>query len=128
MLGEALATQVGGLPLTVLCNRLSWPCALQPGADNPHALAACGIYARRLTFAPWGGVVPTLAMEAHAAAMDGTVAEALRKAGVQPADLDAVAVSIGPGAEHVPAGGCLPSASPALSCALPVQEKSRCSA
>ena len=29
--------------------------------------------------------------------MDGTVAEALRKAGVQPADLDAVAVSIGPG-------------------------------
>ena len=47
--------------------------------------------------APWGGVVPTLAMEAHTAAMDGTVAEALRKAGVQPADLDAVAVSIGPG-------------------------------
>ena len=34
VLGEALATQVGGLLLTVLCNRLSWPCALQPGADK----------------------------------------------------------------------------------------------
>ena len=47
--------------------------------------------------APWGGVVPSLAMEAHAAAMDGTVAAALASAGVQPCDLDAVAVTVGPG-------------------------------
>ena len=47
--------------------------------------------------APWGGVVPSLAMEAHAAAMDGTVAAALASAGVQPSDLDAVAVTVGPG-------------------------------
>lgn len=47
--------------------------------------------------APWGGVVPNLAMEAHAAAMDGTVAAALARAGVQPCDLDAVAVTVGPG-------------------------------
>jgi tRNA A37 threonylcarbamoyltransferase TsaD len=47
--------------------------------------------------APWGGVVPTLAMEAHAAAIDGVVDAALADAGVGLADLDAVAVTIGPG-------------------------------
>ena len=47
--------------------------------------------------APWGGVVPTLAMEAHAAAIDNTVDAALADAGVGLADLDAVAVTIGPG-------------------------------
>ena len=47
--------------------------------------------------APWGGVVPSLAMEAHAAAMDDTVAAALTQAGIRAADLDAVAVTVGPG-------------------------------
>lgn len=47
--------------------------------------------------APWGGVVPTLAMEAHAAAIDSTVAAALESAGITAADLDAVAVTVGPG-------------------------------
>lgn len=45
----------------------------------------------------WGGVVPSLAMEAHAAAIDGVVAAALGQAGVALGDLDAVAVTIGPG-------------------------------
>ena len=47
--------------------------------------------------AQWGGVVPTLAMEAHAAAIDDTVDAALADAGIGLADLDAVAVTIGPG-------------------------------
>ena len=47
--------------------------------------------------APWGGVVPTLAMEAHAAAIDDTVEAALANAGVGLDDLDAVAVTVGPG-------------------------------
>jgi len=47
--------------------------------------------------APWGGVVPTLAMEAHAAAIDDTVEAALRDAGIGLDDLDAVAVTVGPG-------------------------------
>ena len=47
--------------------------------------------------APWGGVVPTLAMEAHAAAIDSTVEFALRDAGIGLNDLDAVAVTVGPG-------------------------------
>ena len=47
--------------------------------------------------AAWGGVVPKLAQEAHEAAIDSCVAEALSQAGITPAQLDAVAVTIGPG-------------------------------
>ncbi len=46
---------------------------------------------------PWGGVVPNLAREAHQAAMDATVASALQQAGIAEQDLDAVAVTVGPG-------------------------------
>ena len=46
---------------------------------------------------PWGGVVPKLAEEAHQAAIDRVTSEALSRAGVHLADLDAVAVTIGPG-------------------------------
>lgn len=45
----------------------------------------------------WGGVVPNLAKEAHAAAIDGTVALVLEKAGITQAALSAVAVTVGPG-------------------------------
>ncbi|KAG0566198.1 hypothetical protein M758_7G042000 [Ceratodon purpureus] len=45
----------------------------------------------------WGGVVPNLAQDAHAKAIDKVVADALANAGVQEEDLSAVAVTIGPG-------------------------------
>jgi hypothetical protein len=45
----------------------------------------------------WGGVVPTLAQEAHAAAIDGVVNSVMQKSNVTFEDLDAVAVTIGPG-------------------------------
>ncbi|CAG9466300.1 unnamed protein product [Pedinophyceae sp. YPF-701] len=45
----------------------------------------------------WGGVVPALAREAHAAAVRGVVDTALQQAGVSEDDLDAVAVTVGPG-------------------------------
>lgn len=41
--------------------------------------------------------MPTLAMEAHSAAIDATVDAALSEAGVSAADLAAVAVTVGPG-------------------------------
>lgn len=41
--------------------------------------------------------MPTLAMEAHASAIDATVDTALARAGITAADLDAVAVTVGPG-------------------------------
>ena len=47
--------------------------------------------------APWGGVVPNLAQEAHKAAIDDVVTTALRNAGVDASRLDAVAVTVGPG-------------------------------
>ncbi|CAJ1446727.1 unnamed protein product [Effrenium voratum] len=45
----------------------------------------------------WGGVVPRLAQEGHKKAIDETVEEALRRAGVAPSELSAVAVTVGPG-------------------------------
>uniref|UniRef100_K1P1Q4 N(6)-L-threonylcarbamoyladenine synthase n=1 Tax=Magallana gigas TaxID=29159 RepID=K1P1Q4_MAGGI len=45
----------------------------------------------------WGGVVPKLAQEAHRAAIDSTVDEALRRAGVEHSALTAIAVTVGPG-------------------------------
>ncbi|GLC34073.1 glutamated carboxypeptidase [Pleodorina starrii] len=47
--------------------------------------------------AQWGGVVPNLARDAHAAAIDRTVDSALAAAGLAPQQLSAVAVTIGPG-------------------------------
>ena len=47
--------------------------------------------------AAFGGIVPNLAMEAHKAAMDSCVSDALEQAGIQAQDLHAIAVSIGPG-------------------------------
>ncbi|KAG2423278.1 hypothetical protein HXX76_015427 [Chlamydomonas incerta] len=45
----------------------------------------------------WGGVVPNLARDAHAAAIDAVVDRALAAAGLGPEQLSAVAVTIGPG-------------------------------
>ena len=47
--------------------------------------------------APWGGVVPRLAQQAHEAAMEGTIAACMQQAGMAPQDLDVVAVTVGPG-------------------------------
>lgn len=56
---------------------------------------------------PWGGVVPGLAREAHAAAIDRVVETALHKAGLATvADVDAVAVAVGPGLEICLRVGC----------------------
>lgn len=69
--------------------------------------------------AAWGGVVPKLAQEAHEAAIDGCVEAALAAAGVRPDQLDAVAVTIGPGlslclrvSPAAGAGGVLASVAP----------------
>ncbi|CAI7758400.1 unnamed protein product, partial [Closterium sp. NIES-53] len=47
--------------------------------------------------AEWGGVVPSLARGEHEKAIDPVVQAALEEAGLQPSDLSAVAVTIGPG-------------------------------
>eukprot|EP00892_Ulva_mutabilis_P011995 jgi/Ulvmu1/9168/UM005_0266.1 len=45
----------------------------------------------------WGGVVPSLAQEAHAEAIDDVVDQAMQSAGITYSNLDAVAYTIGPG-------------------------------
>ena len=50
-----------------------------------------------VTHAPYGGVVPEVAGRAHVELLTPVVAEALSRAGVGGADLDAVGATIGPG-------------------------------
>ena len=45
----------------------------------------------------WGGVVPKLAQEEHAKAIQGTVDACIEKAGITPNQLSAIAVTVGPG-------------------------------
>ena len=47
--------------------------------------------------APFGGVVPEIAARAHAEKLDGCVAQALAQAGMRLSDMDAIAVTAGPG-------------------------------
>ena len=47
--------------------------------------------------AEWGGVVPEIACRQHVLAMNGVVRAALDAANVKPIDMEAVAVTIGPG-------------------------------
>ncbi|WP_203290842.1 tRNA (adenosine(37)-N6)-threonylcarbamoyltransferase complex transferase subunit TsaD [Maricaulis parjimensis] len=47
--------------------------------------------------APFGGVVPEIAARAHAEAMDGLAAAALKEAGLSLAELDGIAATSGPG-------------------------------
>jgi N6-L-threonylcarbamoyladenine synthase len=46
---------------------------------------------------PYGGVVPEIAARAHVAHLDRLIAQAMREAGIEYADLDAVAATAGPG-------------------------------
>lgn len=58
----------------------------------------CNLVAAQLDLhAKYGGVVPELASRAHLEALDGLVTEALARSGCLPRDLDAVAVTCGPG-------------------------------
>lgn len=55
----------------------------------------------------WGGVVPGLARDAHATALNATIAEALTRAGMRSAaEVDAIAVTVGPGLEICLRVGC----------------------
>jgi N6-L-threonylcarbamoyladenine synthase len=66
-------------------------------AIGTHSMTSSRICLQVDIHAPWGGVVPNLASEAHKQAMEGTIQEALSQAGLEMAQLDAVAVTIGPG-------------------------------
>jgi N6-L-threonylcarbamoyladenine synthase len=64
--------------------------------DGREVLAS-KIASQTALHAPFGGVVPEVASRAHLAVIDPLLAEAVREAGVALADVDAVAVTQGPG-------------------------------
>ena len=55
------------------------------------------IYSQILSHKQWGGVVPSLAKRAHEERIDFIVDEALKRAKVTPAEIDAFAATQGPG-------------------------------
>ncbi|HEY2763743.1 MAG TPA: tRNA (adenosine(37)-N6)-threonylcarbamoyltransferase complex transferase subunit TsaD [Pseudonocardiaceae bacterium] len=67
------------------------------GADGTVTLLADEIASSVDEHARFGGVVPEVASRAHLQAMVPTVRRALRGAGIAPSDVDAVAVTAGPG-------------------------------
>lgn len=70
--------------------------------------------------APWGGVVPKLAQQAHADAIDAAIATALTAASVRPQALSGVAVTIGPGLSLCLHVGVRAARALALDAALPL--------
>jgi len=58
---------------------------------------ASSVVSTQLEHADWGGVVPELASRAHERAIVPVVQKALREAAIERSDLDAIAVTVGPG-------------------------------
>ncbi|MCP1199249.1 tRNA (adenosine(37)-N6)-threonylcarbamoyltransferase complex transferase subunit TsaD [Notoacmeibacter sp. MSK16QG-6] len=71
------------------------------GSDGGHApetrLLSNIVLSQIEEHAAFGGVVPEIAARAHVAALDGIIKAALQDAGVELPDLDAIAVTAGPG-------------------------------
>ncbi|HEY8045915.1 MAG TPA: tRNA (adenosine(37)-N6)-threonylcarbamoyltransferase complex transferase subunit TsaD, partial [Streptosporangiaceae bacterium] len=67
------------------------------GLVRGHELLADSVASSVAEHARFGGVVPEVASRAHLEAMVPTVRRALDIAGVKPSDVDAVAVTAGPG-------------------------------
>ncbi len=78
---------------------------LESSCDETAAAVVCEdrtilsnvIHTQLADHLPYGGVVPEIAARAHVAHMDGVVAEALKRAGKTLAEMDAIAVTSGPG-------------------------------
>ena len=67
---------------------------LPPG---PGEILANIVFSQTEAHAPYGGVVPEIASRAHMEILDGVVEQALKDAKLSLADMDAVAVTAGPG-------------------------------
>jgi N6-L-threonylcarbamoyladenine synthase len=65
--------------------------------DALPVIRASVVLGQTALHAPFGGVVPELAARAHAEKLDHVVEQALREAGCALSDLDAIAVTAGPG-------------------------------
>ncbi|MFY0595138.1 MAG: tRNA (adenosine(37)-N6)-threonylcarbamoyltransferase complex transferase subunit TsaD [Cognatishimia sp.] len=70
---------------------------LRQTGDAPTEILASVVHGQNELHAAFGGVVPEIAARAHAEKLDICVEEALAESGVTLADIDAVAVTAGPG-------------------------------
>jgi N6-L-threonylcarbamoyladenine synthase len=73
-------------------------CAIVTDAADPsRRILSHSLFSQLREHAPYGGVVPEIASRAHIEHLDGLVAAALAEAGLELADLDAIAATAGPG-------------------------------
>ncbi|MDA5556943.1 tRNA (adenosine(37)-N6)-threonylcarbamoyltransferase complex transferase subunit TsaD [Shimia sp. MMG029] len=70
---------------------------LRQPAGGPAEILASVVHGQTDLHAPYGGVVPELAARAHAEKVDVCVQQALESSGVALKELDAIAVTAGPG-------------------------------
>lgn len=70
---------------------------LRQSGDNPTEILASVVHGQNDLHAAFGGVVPEIAARAHAEKLDICVEEALAESGVTLKDIDAIAVTAGPG-------------------------------
>lgn len=87
-------------PLTVLgietsCDETA-AAVLRLGEEGPAVLSDI-VLGQAASHAPYKGVVPEIAARAHVEGLDGTIALAMREAGIGFAELDGVAATAGPG-------------------------------
>ena len=78
------------------CDDTSAALVRQSGEDAPEILSNV-VYGQTELHAAFGGVVPEIAARAHAEKLDLAVEEALNQAGLGFTDIDAIAVTAGPG-------------------------------
>ncbi len=84
------------LGLESSCDDTAAAIVRQHGAAPPRILSSV-VYGQTDLHAPFGGVVPEIAARAHAEKIDLCVEEALARAGMPLAEMDAIAVTAGPG-------------------------------
>lgn len=65
--------------------------------DEDYMVVSSAVSSQIPLHAKWGGVVPAVASRQHVAAMNGVIRSAMEKAEISPAELSAVAVTVGPG-------------------------------
>ena len=65
--------------------------------DGPAQILSSVVLGQNALHQPFGGIVPEIAARAHAERLDGCVAQALAEAGLALHQLDAIAVTAGPG-------------------------------
>jgi N6-L-threonylcarbamoyladenine synthase len=65
--------------------------------DDAHTIRANVVLSQTDDHRPFGGVVPEVAARAHLEKTDFVIAQAMRNAGLDFADLDCIAATAGPG-------------------------------